>query len=30
MTEIPKLQLEVGDFIEGELDYDYDWTYYVE
>jgi hypothetical protein len=24
MTEIPKLQLEVGDFIEGELDYDYD------
>ncbi len=30
MTKIPKLQLEVDDFIEGELDYDDDGTYYGE
>jgi len=30
MTKTPKLQLEVDDFIEGELDYDDDGTYYGE
>jgi hypothetical protein len=30
MTNIPKLQLEVDDFIEGELEYDDDGIYYGE
>jgi len=30
MTKTPKLQLEVDDFIEGELDYDDDGIYYGE
>lgn len=30
MTNIPKLQLDVDDFIEGELEYDDDGAYYGE
>jgi hypothetical protein len=30
MTNIPKFQLEVDDFIEGELEYDDDGIYYGE
>ena len=30
MTNIPKLQLDVEDFIEGELEYDDDGVYYGE
>jgi len=30
MTNIPKLQLEADDFIEGELEYDDDGIYYGE
>ena len=30
MTNIPKLQLDVDDFIEGEFEYDDDGVYYGE